>query len=1174
MDEELIEQTTEENIEIETEEIVESAVNVEDLDHSAEVEEEVISVDVAPVEEIEIDVEEAVGWTGGNSTQHSSLFGRDEPNQHPISAIVGLRDELNEIEALKTVYSDKNGVANYYEWYDGEHTEYGYFVSLVPHTSKITICDGTDIFGVTVDSAGFVGLQDKDFPRNNNYGLVATSGLVDVQCESDVVEGDYVVSNAYGIATKTDSGCGYKVIATEDKHGVFYATISLGVQACVTDTLGKELQHLDGRMGDAEINIAAAMNTANEAYNKAEESISSNASMSNQIADALVKVDNMATDIDNMGSQVSDIAAISAQVKAIVTDAVISAESARNEAVTKANEALDKAVEIEKTVEPISSWEYTDPVTGETNKGATYFAEYVKNGLSTKAEMETVNKLDEENKLLIEKNAENYTQMLSSIDKYSIGEYSQAYGLTAEQAKSILKAGMVYIPTTNHTEPLFAGGEKEMLRKAFYVWGGEFWGNETLNSVWLGSDDPGNSYKYWYTELDTAADGYEPHTLYVLEDNTWKQVATLAGNINNRLTSMIRQDVNSVTAEVVNARGSTASLGARLDENGARVSMVASVVTELSDTTPIGIYETIDMLPETAESGVYYCVGTSAPYDVYKWNGIEFEKELLIYYDGAHFCKINTASIVSAVNNNGDSSISLNADKINFSGLSTFFSTDENGSITSINGGGIKTGAIQSINYEKDVSGSKISLEDGTIDSNHFKVSSTGEITATSGHIGGWIIDVQKLYSYSVVDGKTYGAGMSVDAGVAANPAFWAGCNYATPWEATSATGSWTDQTKFYVTHEGKFVSKNAQIEGEITATSGSIGGWKIENGYLGTLASSANSLFISPGKSAWSGLAGGTKTFMIYAKDKFAVDTSGTLYATGAKISGTITAESGNFSGDVTIGERPISSWITSDGFVYDIAAKSGSVGPFKISGNTGVYIGNRNQFQNNTVTNKSGVFITSDSYDGTTVNGVGGISIGSGASDTSWFDQFLYAGRHVITGCGGRNFYAKTALKYNGLTFHFSSSSALSADDAKNPTGSKKGAIEVRSDGVYLTGTWFGTSEYAITSDKNLKNSIELMPEKYSILFDELHPVIYRYNDGTSNRYHTGFIAQDVKHALDVAEIDTSDFAGYIDTENGLALRYSEFISLNTWQIQKLKARVSELEDQIALLIEDKTD
>ena len=98
--------------------------------------------------------------------------------------------------------------------------------------------------------------------------------------------------------------------------------------------------------------------------------------------------------------------------------------------------------------------------------------------------------------------------------------------------------------------------------------------------------------------------------------------------------------------------------------------------------------------------------------------------------------------------------------------------------------------------------------------------------------------------------------------------------------------------------------------------------------------------------------------------------------------------------------------------------------------------------------------------------------------------------------------------------------------------------------------------------------------MPEKYSILFDELHPVIYRYNDGTSNRYHTGFIAQDVKHALDVAEIDTSDFAGYIDTENGLALRYSEFISLNTWQIQKLKARVSELEDQIALLIEDKTD
>ena len=72
----------------------------------------VVEVDVP--EEIEIDLEESIGWVGGDSTKHYSLAGRDEPDQHPIKSIIGLRDELDKIEALQTVYSDKYGIANYY----------------------------------------------------------------------------------------------------------------------------------------------------------------------------------------------------------------------------------------------------------------------------------------------------------------------------------------------------------------------------------------------------------------------------------------------------------------------------------------------------------------------------------------------------------------------------------------------------------------------------------------------------------------------------------------------------------------------------------------------------------------------------------------------------------------------------------------------------------------------------------------------------------------------------------------------------------------------------------------------------------------------------------------------------------------------------------------------------
>ena len=126
MDEELIELTTDETVALELEEVVEIEATTDETEYSVEQEEDIETVEIALVEEIEVEMNEAVGWTGGDSTRHYSLYGRDEPNQHPITAITGLRDELDEIKALKTVYSDKSGFANYYEWDEGAYDEYGH----------------------------------------------------------------------------------------------------------------------------------------------------------------------------------------------------------------------------------------------------------------------------------------------------------------------------------------------------------------------------------------------------------------------------------------------------------------------------------------------------------------------------------------------------------------------------------------------------------------------------------------------------------------------------------------------------------------------------------------------------------------------------------------------------------------------------------------------------------------------------------------------------------------------------------------------------------------------------------------------------------------------------------------------------------------------------------------
>jgi hypothetical protein len=65
---------------------------------------------------------------------------------------------------------------------------------------------------------------------------------------------------------------------------------------------------------------------------------------------------------------------------------------------------------------------------------------------------------------------------------------------------------------------------------------------------------------------------------------------------------------------------------------------------------------------------------------------------------------------------------------------------------------------------------------------------------------------------------------------------------------------------------------------------------------------------------------------------------------------------------------------------------------------------------------------------------------------------------------------------------------------------------------------------------SDKRVKNSIETLPIEYENFYNLIRPVRYKYNNGTSNRYHTGFIAQELVHSIEEVGLSTQDFAGVV--------------------------------------------
>ena len=119
--------------------------------------------------------------------------------------------------------------------------------------------------------------------------------------------------------------------------------------------------------------------------------------------------------------------------------------------------------------------------------------------------------------------------------------------------------------------------------------------------------------------------------------------------------------------------------------------------------------------------------------------------------------------------------------------------------------------------------------------------------------------------------------------------------------------------------------------------------------------------------------------------------------------------------------------------------------------------------------------------------------------------------------------------------------------------------GSVNIFENGATFNGTVYTPDGTVSKSDFHIKKDFERLNEEESSDFIcSLIPYKYRLKNGTSNRYHHGFIAQQVKKAM-----GDNDWGVYVEDEQGIkGLRYEELIADLIATVKLQDKRISELE------------
>ena len=464
----------------------------------------------------------------------------------------------------------------------------------------------------------------------------------------------------------------------------------------------------------------------------------------------------------------------------------------------------------------------------------------------------------------------------------------------------------------------------------------------------------------------------------------------------------------------------------------------------------------------------------------------------------------------------------------------------------------------------------------------------TGDVTANTGYIGG-------TGGFTIQNGKLYSGSHS-----AWNSAV-NGVYVGTDHIALGAYNSTNQACPFQVSNAGYLV-----------CTSGKIGGWIINASYLGAGSiGQLDSVFLWPNGTTTNYTIGGVQTtgFVITAGQNFGVTKTGAMYSQSGIIAGW------------TIGTNSLSKSITSSGTTYSVTLNASS-NPYiqvkkeissvaqmdwvTLQGGTATIGGEKGSVvitQSNITLQPSGTNATGEKVimtrsslsinNGSTTSSINGGSISASSISATTFTE---------NGTTLSSKYAAYGHNHSGTYVPISgNSSNPMTDDLWLKQGEYVYSTSTtRPQGVSLVGLSnndniflgennhlfdvyiYGSNVYhnngtnhLISSDKRIKNSIiDIQKARDFILL--LKPRMYKLNAGTSNRFHMGFIADEVEEILPKTIGDCGVFAKFpkdadtvidLNDENTYikGVRYAEIIAPTVAVVQQLCAENEQLRQRI---------
>lgn len=366
--------------------------------------------------------------------------------------------------------------------------------------------------------------------------------------------------------------------------------------------------------------------------------------------------------------------------------------------------------------------------------------------------------------------------------------------------------------------------------------------------------------------------------------------------------------------------------------------------------------------------------------------------------------------------------------------------------------------------------------------------------------------------------------------------------------------------TNTSITADGTITSNN------IIANYGKIAQWNIANNSINSTTSDSK---------YWAGMTTPSKgTDWVFAtltnegssisenwKEKWYVRADGLMYASNAVISGTGYLTSGK------IGDWNIQGYLQADTLANDGYLRRVWMSPYQQNSgdNTWVYSIQKGIQAGNTPQYLSPLWVVYGSGNMLTqeLTTQGNLTVGSNGNP-----------RVASFYCDNPN---STQAATNVRIFNSESNSTFYTQTELSLTGSMIAKYSITAMGGFI-----GT--IASDSDRNVKKDIKALEiEQTANFIYSLIPSEFRMKDGTSNRLHHGFIAQEVKEKMgdsdwglfidkkvndDNYEIQVSDEEGNITKEltARYALRYDELIADLVATVQSQNIRIKKLEKQLS--------